>query len=125
MAAIDPQTGLPDGYPFQADWEVTPIELRDAMAGGDGPALIDCRLPDEAEVASIDGAQLVPMQQLTARLDELADLRDKPVVVHCHLGGRSMKVTQFLRQQGFSDVKSLAGGIDAWSRAIDPSVPRY
>ncbi|MEM6332632.1 MAG: rhodanese-like domain-containing protein [Planctomycetota bacterium] len=125
MGAIDPQTGLPEGYAFQPDWEVTPVELRDAMAGGEGPALIDCRLPDEAEVAAIEGATLVPMQQLAGRLDELAELRDKPVVVHCHLGGRSMKVTQFLRQQGFSDVKSLAGGIDAWSRAIDADVPRY
>ncbi|MEO0965383.1 MAG: rhodanese-like domain-containing protein, partial [Planctomycetota bacterium] len=99
--------------------------LRDALAADAPPALLDCRTPGEHEVASIEAALLIPMNELPARVAELAELKDRPVVVHCHLGGRSLKVTQFLRGQGFTDVKSLAGGIDAWSRSIDPDVPRY
>jgi rhodanese-related sulfurtransferase len=125
MPPVDPATGLPEGHAFDPDWEVTPAELHRACEAGDPPFLLDCRTPEEADVASIDGAKLLPMQQLQARLDELAGVKDRPVVVHCHLGGRSLQVTRFLRKQGFTGVKSLAGGIDAWSRSIDPDVPRY
>jgi len=125
VSSIDPATGLPDDYPFDPEWEVTPVGLHDARTHAAAPALLDCRTPGEHEVASIDGARLLPMQELTARLDELDDLKDQPLVVHCHHGGRSMKVARFLAQQGFTNVKSLAGGIDAWSRSIDPDVPRY
>ncbi|MEM0915551.1 MAG: rhodanese-like domain-containing protein [Planctomycetota bacterium] len=125
MSPTDPATGLPPGHPFDPSWEVTPVGLRDALAADDPPALLDCRNPGEHAAASIDGATLIPMNEIAARLDELADLKDRTVVVHCHLGGRSLRVTQFLRQQGFADVKSLAGGIDAWSQSIDPDVPRY
>jgi adenylyltransferase/sulfurtransferase len=65
------------------------------------------------------------MSELAARLDELESLRDSDLVIHCHHGGRSLRVTHWLREQGFAKAQSMAGGIDRWSRVIDPSVPRY
>ncbi len=65
------------------------------------------------------------MSEITTRLDELADARDAQLVVHCHHGGRSLKVARWLRENGFAQAQSMAGGIDQWSQEIDPSVPRY
>lgn len=87
--------------------------------------LLDCREPSEYATAKIDGSLLMPMQQIPARLDELQAHRDSHIVVHCHHGGRSLRVTHWLRQQGFNQVQNMAGGIDAWSAEIDRSVPRY
>jgi len=87
--------------------------------------LLDCRTPQEYQVAKITGAHLVPMQELPARLAELPSDRDGAIVVHCHHGGRSQRVTAWLRQQGYSNAQNMAGGIDAWSERIDPSVPKY
>ena len=71
------------------------------------------------------GALLVPLGALASRLDELAAWKDRPIVVHCHHGGRSARAVELLAQRGFTRVENLKGGIDAWSLAIDPSVPRY
>lgn len=87
--------------------------------------LLDVRQPQEYEQVNIEGATLIPLPQLAARLSELEPHRDEPIVVHCHHGGRSMQATIFLRQQGFTNVKNMTGGIDAWSLQIDPSKPRY
>ena len=117
--------GLPDGYPLQDGWEVTPREVRDARHSGESPVLLDVREPAEVEAAAIDGAVCVPMGDIKSRLSELEAYAEDRVVVMCHHGARSMQVTAFLRQQGFDDVRSMAGGIDLWSRDIDPAVPRY
>lgn len=106
------------------EWELTPHQVRDQLASGE-LLLIDCRTEAERAVASIDGSMHVPMDQLTARLEELRDHEKKPIAVHCHLGVRSLRVTAFLRQEGFDNARSLAGGIDRWSVEIDPAVPRY
>src|SRR5687767_5528540 len=87
--------------------------------------LLDVRQPQEYEHVKIDGAELIPLPHLQARLSELEPHRNRPIVVHCHHGGRSMQATLFLRQQGFANVKNMAGGIDAWSLQIDPLKPRY
>jgi len=87
--------------------------------------LVDCREADEYAIAHIDKAKLVPMSEIADRLGELESHRDCPIVVHCHLGGRSLRVARWLRDQGFSKAQSMAGGIDQWSQEIDPSVPRY
>jgi rhodanese-related sulfurtransferase len=107
--------------PLEIDCETVHARL----AAQDGLVLIDCREADEHATASIAGARLVPMSELAARLEELAPLRESHLVIHCHHGGRSLRVTHWLREQGFSKVQSMAGGIDRWSQAIDPSVPRY
>lgn len=93
------------------------------------PLLLDCRTADEHQTARIEAAVLIPMQELPDRVEELAAhlSGDKtlPVIVHCHHGMRSLRVTKWLREQGFSQAQSMAGGIDAWSEQVDPSVPRY
>ena len=109
-----------------------PIEIEPAAVqalGGSDPAadwlLLDCRTPEEHATARIAGAVLIPMQELSARVDELAAWRDKPIIVHCHHGVRSLRVAHWLRERGFSGARSMRGGIEAWSVEIDPSVPRY
>jgi rhodanese-related sulfurtransferase len=68
---------------------------------------------------------LVPLSQVEARLGELEAWRERPVVVHCHRGGRSAKAYRILAGAGFTDVAALSGGIEAWSLTVDPAVPRY
>ena len=92
---------------------------------GEKLLLLDCREPDEYDTVHIAGAQLIPMSQLVDRLAELEPHRQQPIVVHCHHGGRSLRVANWLTQQGFTDVKSMAGGIDQWATEIDPALPRY
>ncbi|NNE01010.1 MAG: rhodanese [Pirellulaceae bacterium] len=87
--------------------------------------LLDVREKDEYETARIDGSVLIPMSELRDRVDELEQHRDRLIVVHCHHGGRSLRVTNALREMGFAKVQNLAGGIDQWSQEIDPSVARY
>ena len=89
--------------------------------------LLDVREPWEVALAplAVEGATLlaIPMQQLPARLAELPP--SWPVVCVCHHGVRSRHVAAWLERAGFDDVHNLAGGIDAWSREVDPAVPRY
>ncbi|MBL6712120.1 rhodanese [bacterium] len=87
--------------------------------------LLDCRRPDEHAIAQIEGSLLIPMQEIAERLAEIEDWRQKPLVVHCHHGMRSLRVVEFLREKGFSTAQSLTGGIDAWSLEVDADVPRY
>ncbi len=124
------ERGLPEGYPLQEGWEVTPRQVKALIDAGrigvDGDVLLlDVRTPAELEAAAIGGATAVPMQDIRSALPDLEAYADGPVIVSCHHGGRSLQVTAFLRQQGFDDVTSMAGGIDVWARDIDPSVPRY
>jgi len=87
--------------------------------------LLDCREPAEYATAKIEGSMLLPMNDTPARIAELEEHRNGRIVVHCHHGGRSMQVTQYLRQQGFSGAQNMQGGIDQWSLEIDQEVPRY
>ena len=104
-------------------WEISARELQDQLARGQ-VTLIDVREPTEWEIAHIEGARLIPLNDLPARLAELP--QDGAIVLHCHHGVRSMKALVHLRDHaGFTRVKSLRGGIDAWSLEIDPAVPRY
>ena len=105
--------------------QITPSDLAAwlADAGRDKPVLLDVREPWEFEKARIEGAQLVPMRDIQSRIAEIDP--DKEVVAFCHLGGRSMQVALFLERQGFTRVHNLLGGIDAWSRTVDPKVPLY
>lgn len=87
--------------------------------------LLDCRNPDEHKLVNIPQARLIPMNEIPQRVGELDAFRQAEIVVHCHHGGRSLKVTHWLRQQGFENVRNLTGGIDQWAIDIDPSLPRY
>jgi adenylyltransferase/sulfurtransferase len=103
--------------------EVTVEEAQRLLFGPNPPQLIDVREMDEYAVCRIEGSRLIPMNTVPARLGEIP--QDIPVLVQCHHGGRSMKVTQFLRAKGYNRVSNVKGGIDAWSLKVDPKVPRY
>ncbi len=103
--------------------EISVDELKRRHDAGDDFLLLDVREPDEIATASIAWATTIPMGEVPQHLDELP--RDKPIAVLCHGGGRSGRVTAFLNQNGFPNAVNVAGGIDAWSAAVDPSVPRY
>jgi adenylyltransferase/sulfurtransferase len=103
--------------------EMSPNELKRRMDSGEPFELIDVREPFEYEIARIDGAKLVPLGEISERLDELSG--EQPIVVHCHSGKRSAQAARLLQQRGFANVYNLEGGIDAWSDQIDPSVPKY
>jgi rhodanese-related sulfurtransferase len=90
----------------------------------DPPLLLDVREPWEFQTASIPNSLLMPMGEVASRAHTELD-PDAPIIVMCHHGARSLNVAMWLRDQGFTHAQSLAGGIDAWSRSIDPSVPRY
>lgn len=92
---------------------------------GDDFLFLDVREQDEFDFASIEGSTLIPMSQIQDRVGELDPHKEKDIVVLCHHGMRSMQVTMWLTQQGFTSVKNMNGGIDAWSQAIDPTVARY
>jgi rhodanese-related sulfurtransferase len=92
---------------------------------GTSIALVDCRETSEYERAKIDGAILMPMSQWPPDEQQLNRLVGKRVVVHCHHGGRSLRVANWFRNHGHPDALSMAGGIDEWSDIIDPNVPRY
>ena len=87
------------------------------------PLLLDVREPWEFERARIAGAQLVPMREIPARLAEID--ADREVVAICHHGGRSQQVAMFLEKSGYKKLHNLVGGVDAWSRTVDPAVPLY
>jgi rhodanese-related sulfurtransferase len=105
--------------------QITPAELADWLGEKERakPLLLDVREPWEYQKARIAGSVLVPMGELAGRLAELDT--DREVVAICHHGGRSMQMAMFLEASGFSRVHNLSGGIDAWSRAVDPAVPVY
>ena len=105
--------------------EISCQEVRAWQQAGGDTLLIDCREPDEYAIAAIDGALLLPMGEIPDRLSELEAYRERPIAVHCHHGGRSLRVARWLREQGFSQAQSMAGGIDQWSQEIDAGVPRY
>ena len=87
------------------------------------PLLLDVREPWEYERARIPGAQLVPMREVPSRLAEID--AGKEVVAICHHGSRSAQVALFLERNGYGKVHNLVGGVDAWSRTVDPAVPTY
>jgi rhodanese-related sulfurtransferase len=101
-------------------------QLRSAEQPGTSEAavLLDVREPWEFQAASLPDSLLMPMGDVTSRAHAELD-PDAHIVVLCHHGQRSLSVAMWLRAQGFERAQSLAGGIDAWSRTIDPTVPRY
>ena len=119
------ERGMPVGWPMHEGVEIGPGRVKQLVDAGEDVTLLDCRLPKEKDIAQIEGSVFIPMQELGDRVDELDDFLDRKLVVFCHAGMRSMKVAMFLKERGFEDVWSMAGGIDLWSQAIDGAVPRY
>ena len=113
-----------DSHPVMHPDEVSVQDMKEALQN---PALgikvIDVREPHEYQIARVEGVPLLPLSQLAQKFDELDP--EQSYYIHCKVGGRSMQAVQFLRQRGFKHLKSVAGGITAWSEQIDPKVPKY
>ncbi|MCH7651849.1 MAG: rhodanese [Nitrospinae bacterium] len=103
--------------------QIHPKELKDLMDAGQVGLLLDVREDWEHSLSAIPDSTHIPLAELYDRLQELAFEDD--IVVYCHFGQRSYQAGQFLKESGFNTVYNLAGGIDAWSQLVDPSVPRY
>lgn len=102
--------------------EITVEELKVRLSRGDDLFILDVREPQEYEICNM-GGYLIPVNDLPKRVHELDTSRE--IVVHCKLGNRSARATEFLRQAGFRKVKNLVGGIDAWAEKVDKKMPRY
>lgn len=114
IGAAAPATGL----------EISPAELRRARQNGARPLVVlDVREPHEWEIVHLDDAPLIPLGQLPSRLGEIDPHAE--LVTYCHFGSRSLKAAEILRAAGFGQVRSLAGGIDAWAEQIDQGMARY
>jgi sulfur-carrier protein adenylyltransferase/sulfurtransferase len=103
--------------------EISPEELKVELDSPEPPLLIDVRDPEEWQISRIEGARLIPRAQLSEKVDELTRARE--IVLYCRSGKRSALATQLLLDLGFSHVKSLAGGINAWADQVDPSLVKY
>ncbi len=102
--------------------EITVQELKEKKENGEDFFLLDVREMTEYLVSNLDGEH-IPLGELPSRLSELEDKRDAEFVVMCRSGGRSGKACELLTSEGFSNVYNLKGGITAWSKEIDPSMP--
>ena len=102
--------------------EMTVEELKRRRDAGEDLFVLDVREPNEYQLCNI-GGHLIPLGQLPQRMNELDP--DREIVIHCRSGKRSADAAAFLQQQGFNNVKNLAGGILAWADNIDPSMPKY
>ncbi|HXN09173.1 MAG TPA: molybdopterin-synthase adenylyltransferase MoeB [Candidatus Acidoferrales bacterium] len=106
-----------------ADAEITPQSLRAKLDSGDPIEVLDVREPVEREIATLANTIEIRVDDLAEHLDELP--RDKEIVAYCRTGVRSARAVQLLRDAGFVRARSLAGGINAWSETVDPTVTRY
>ena len=105
--------------------EIDVLGVKKMLDGGERFVLLDVREATEVATAQIAGSVHIPMREIPARLAELAPHKSERIVVHCHHGGRSQRVTHYLRQQGFMQAQNMSGGIDDWSLNVDQAVPRY
>jgi adenylyltransferase/sulfurtransferase len=104
-------------------WDITVQELAERLKKGNHLRLLDVREPHELEISRLEGARLIPLGQLAARLSELDSAEE--MVVFCKSGSRSARALELLTSAGFRKVKNLKGGINAWAREVDQSLPLY
>lgn len=105
--------------------QLSPGDLANWLRGENPPLLLDVREQEEHQFAALPGSKLIPLRQIPDRTDQIADWKDKDVVVYCHHGVRSLQAIGWLSQLGFTKLRNLTGGIDQWSREVDSTVPRY
>jgi adenylyltransferase/sulfurtransferase len=103
--------------------ELAPLQVKRRLDAGEPLRLLDVREPWECAIAQLSGSVNIPMGEIPSRLQELD--ADSDIVVVCKAGSRSRRVAQFLSAHGFGRVANLAGGVDAWTRDIDPSLASY
>jgi adenylyltransferase/sulfurtransferase len=105
--------------------EITPAQLKARMDSGDKPFLVDVRNANELDICKLEYDAWIPLPEFGSRWEELADKKDTELVIYCRSGGRSGQVTQFLQQQGFTNVKNMIGGMLRWSDEVDPTSAKY
>lgn len=105
--------------------EITPVDVKMKIDRKEDFLLLDVREQMEYDIAKIEGSVLIPLGELPHRLDELDQYKEKEIVVHCKLGGRSAQAVEILKQNGFKHLHNMHGGINLWSIEVDPSVPQY
>ena len=115
--------GLDPAEALEPVWEITPLELKRKLDNGRRVTLIDVREPHEWQIVHLEGAVLIPQNELVARMNELDSAND--IVVYCRSGERSSRAVNVLREAGFRRLKNLQGGINNWSRTVDSSLPEY
>ena len=103
--------------------EISPQDLKARLDRREAPLLLDVRQDWETRLCRLPNAVHIPIEEIELRAQELNP--DDPIVVYCHAGVRSAAVAEFLRSQGFKDVRNLAGGLDLWARTVDPTMRRY
>jgi sulfur-carrier protein adenylyltransferase/sulfurtransferase len=113
----------PEQHADATHMNISPAELKARLDRGDKFRLIDVREPDEWAIARLPTAELMPLSQFQKHAEELDAGED--IVVYCHHGMRSGRVQDFLKAKGFTNVKNLTGGIDAWATQVDPATKRY
>ncbi|MCZ6492043.1 MAG: molybdopterin-synthase adenylyltransferase MoeB [Acidobacteria bacterium] len=120
FCGITPEPPPPPGL---TEFELDPEDVKKKIDRKDDFFLLDVREPHEVEICTIPGSHLIPLGQVTARVNELNSADE--IVVYCRSGKRSGQAVEFLKQAGFRKVKNMRGGILAWSDRVDPSVPKY
>jgi molybdopterin/thiamine biosynthesis adenylyltransferase/rhodanese-related sulfurtransferase len=115
--------GIPTKVEEPVGIEISVTDVKDKLDRGDDFVLVDVREPHEWQIGHIEGAKLIPLNDVPKRMHEL-DPEDE-IVVHCKMGGRSAKAVEFLKQNGYSRARNMTGGILAWSDKVDPRVPKY
>lgn len=104
---------------------ISASELAAKLKSSDAPFLLDVREPEEHAIAALPDSKLIPLGQIGERAGELDAWKKKEIVVYCHHGIRSQHAIARLRSLGFTNLRNLSGGIDAWSREVDSALPRY
>ncbi|MEO6036259.1 MAG: rhodanese-like domain-containing protein [Verrucomicrobiota bacterium] len=105
--------------------QITPSELAEKLRAPLPPRLLDVREQEEHDLVALPASTLIPLGQITSRVDEIAAWQDEEIVVYCHHGIRSLNAIAQLRHLGFTKLQNLAGGIDRWTTEIDPTLPKY
>jgi len=105
--------------------QISPEELQQRFLDDEPTALLDVRELEENEFVSLPNSILIPLGELSSRLDELESFKDRDIVVYCHHGIRSLQAIGILRHHGFLRLRNLAGGIDRFAIQVAPELPRY
>ena len=120
FCGITPEPPPPPGL---TEFELNPEDVKEKIDRREEFYLLDVREPHEVQICTIPGSHLIPLGQVTARVNELNSADE--IVVYCRSGKRSGQAVEFLKKAGFRKVKNMRGGILAWSDHVDPSVPKY
>ncbi len=106
--------------------QLSVADLKAKLDSGEDFLLLDVREEDEYAISKIERAKLFPLSTFGEKWEnELSEFKDKEVIIHCKMGGRSQRACEFLESQGFTNLANVAGGITAWADEIDPTTPKY